>query len=72
MVTHCICFHKSFAELQALMRLRGLSTFDEIKCHALFGENCKMCVPYVKKMIETGETVFPILPMSVSAETAPQ
>jgi bacterioferritin-associated ferredoxin len=62
MVTQCVCFHKTFAELQGVMRHHELTTFEELKCHVRFGENCKRCVPYVKKMIETGNTAFEVFP----------
>ncbi len=44
------------------MELKNLKTFEELKGEVVFGEKCKMCVPYVQKMIETGKTMFPYIP----------
>lgn len=44
------------------MNANNLSTFEELKAAVVFGEKCKMCVPYVRKMIETGKTAFPYVP----------
>jgi hypothetical protein len=44
------------------MQEKNLASFEELKCEVVFGEKCKMCVPYVHKMIETGKTVFPYIP----------
>jgi len=35
-----------------------LKSFEELKKHITFGENCKLCVPYVLQMIRTGKTEF--------------
>lgn len=44
------------------MAEKNLTTFEALKGEVVFGEKCKMCVPYVQKMIETGKTVFPCIP----------
>ena len=31
---------------------------DELKKHKLVADNCRLCIPYIKKMIETGITKF--------------
>ncbi|MCS6989775.1 MAG: (2Fe-2S)-binding protein [Chloroherpetonaceae bacterium] len=61
-VTRCVCFNQSFESLKAIMKAKNLSTFEELKTEVVFGEKCKMCVPYVRKMIETGKTAFPYVP----------
>ncbi len=62
MVNRCVCFNQPFENLKCLMELKNLKTFEELKREVVFGEKCKMCVPYVKKMIETGKTMFPYIP----------
>jgi bacterioferritin-associated ferredoxin len=42
------------------MRLHGLTTFEELKSVATFGENCRLCEPYIKKMIKTRKTSFKV------------
>jgi bacterioferritin-associated ferredoxin len=61
-VTKCVCYNKTFAEMKARMDEKNLTTFDDLKNELCFGENCKICVPYVRKMIQTGETAFALLP----------
>lgn len=62
MVTRCVCFNQSFEDLKRIMASKNLTTFESLKCEVVFGEKCKMCVPYVQKMIETGKTMFPYIP----------
>lgn len=52
--------------MQQVMVHNNFKTFDELKQHITFGENCQLCVPYVKKMIETGKTEFEYIPQSES------
>ena len=44
--------------MQQVMIHNKLMTFDELKKHISFGENCKLCMPYIKLMIQTGKTEF--------------
>ncbi|PIO47521.1 MAG: (2Fe-2S)-binding protein [[Chlorobium] sp. 445] len=60
MVTKCVCFGKTFAELKAVMQQRNLRTFEQLKSEVAFGENCQLCVAYIHKMIETGQTAFQV------------
>ena len=63
-VDRCSCFNVSFVELKALAsRSPEVKSFGSLRKVAReqgmpFGENCKMCRPYVKRMLQTGETVF--------------
>lgn len=61
MVTRCVCFNRTFAELQKIARKTGASTFEELQRHATFGQNCRRCRPYVNRMLATGETVFDVM-----------
>jgi bacterioferritin-associated ferredoxin len=44
-----------------LIDIHQLSSYEELKSCMVFGENCKMCVPYVKKMIATGDIFFEVM-----------
>ena len=66
MVDRCVCYNRLFSDMQQFMIHNKLKTFEELKQHITFGENCKLCVPYVKLMIETGKTEFE--PMQFSEE----
>lgn len=57
-VDRCICFNRLFSEMKQVMTDNNLTTFEELKQHITFGENCRLCVPYVKMMIKTGKKEF--------------
>ena len=59
MIDRCVCFDLPFTRLRALSEKHGLKTVEELAAHAKFAGNCRMCVPYVKRMLATGETAFP-------------
>lgn len=54
--------------MQQVMVNNNLKTFEELKKHITFGENCQLCVPYVKKMIQTGKTEFEYIPQDNNNE----
>lgn len=68
MVDRCVCYNTLFSEMQQLILREKISTFEELKKHITFGENCKLCVPYVKLMILTGKTEFEPIPLSGGME----
>lgn len=57
-IDRCYCFGVTFAELQTVADATGAETVAELQEHAAFGENCKLCHPYVRRMLRTGRTVF--------------
>ena len=57
-IDRCLCFQESFAALYALAQKTGAASFEELQKHVTFGENCRLCRPYVERMLETGETTF--------------
>ena len=57
-IDRCFCFAKPFADLQAVAEATGAETVAELQEHALFGQKCALCHPYVRRMLRTGETVF--------------
>jgi hypothetical protein len=58
MVDRCVCYNRLFSDMQQIMIHNNIKTFDELKRYITFGENCKLCIPYVKLMIQTGKTEF--------------
>lgn len=36
----------------------GASSIEALQENVNFGENCQLCHPYVRRMLETGQTVF--------------
>lgn len=57
-VTRCVCFNKTFAELRVIAEREGAATLEALQQHVVFGQNCKLCHPYVRRMLETGQSVF--------------
>jgi bacterioferritin-associated ferredoxin len=60
-VTKCICYDTSFKEMKEIMIKQNLKTIDELRRVKPVGVNCRLCVPYIEKMIETGETEFKVI-----------
>ncbi len=57
-IDRCFCFGRSFADLRATAAETGATTVAGLQVHVLFGQNCALCHPYVRRMLRTGETVF--------------
>lgn len=57
-IDRCLCFARSFAELSEIARATGARTIPELQAHVNFGFKCRLCRPYVSRMLRTGETVF--------------
>lgn len=57
-IDRCYCFQKTFAELKAAADEHGAQTVEELQEHVVFGQNCQLCHPYVRRMLRTGQVVF--------------
>ncbi len=57
-IDRCYCFGVPFAELKTIADATGAETVAELQEHATFGHTCKLCHPYVRRMLRTGRTVF--------------
>jgi NAD(P)H-nitrite reductase large subunit len=57
-VSRCVCFNTSFSELLRLIRAKNLKTVDEVKINTKCGTKCELCVPYIKKIIDTHQIEF--------------
>lgn len=57
-VDRCVCHSTSFARLKETARAAGADTVEQLQEHAAFGTECGTCLPYVRRMLRTGETVF--------------
>jgi bacterioferritin-associated ferredoxin len=53
----CICHNTPFARLLPLARERKWN-LDDIANQTGCGGNCGLCRPYLRRMLETGETSF--------------
>lgn len=57
-IDRCYCFQQTFARLQKVAEATGADTVEAVQQHVTFGQKCKLCHPYVRRMLRTGETVF--------------
>lgn len=57
MIDRCICRNITFKEILSL--LEGEKDFNIALQKVQFGDKCKLCHPYIKKVLETNETFFP-------------
>lgn len=60
-ITKCICFDTTFEEMKRIMSENNLHTLEELIKVKTVASNCKLCVPYIRRMIDTGETKFDII-----------
>ena len=57
-VNSCVCYQKNFVDiLEHARQNEGLSLTD-LQQEIEFGKKCGLCLPYVQRMLKTGETVF--------------
>lgn len=54
----CLCFSLPFKTIKAWAEAESLSTLKELQKRLTFGKNCRLCHPYVRRMLRTGETEF--------------
>lgn len=53
----CVCRRRPFAEILPLARERGWS-LEDIMRETDCGAGCGLCRPYLRRMLESGQTVF--------------
>jgi hypothetical protein len=53
-----VCFKRPFAELLEIAKRTGKTTLEELQEETQFGIACRLCNPYVRRMLTTGETTF--------------
>lgn len=57
-IDRCHCFQITFAELREAAAASGAASVEELQEEMPFGKQCRLCHPYVRRMLRTGETVF--------------
>lgn len=57
-IDRCYCYQTTFAELKDVADATGAETVSQLQEHASFGKNCELCHPYVRRTLDTGQTVF--------------
>jgi bacterioferritin-associated ferredoxin len=58
MVTRCVCFDISFAQLKKVADINHVHDFEALQQCVEFGQKCGLCHPYVQRMLRTGQTEF--------------
>lgn len=56
-IDRCVCTGHTFADLLSQARRQGLD-LDELMFESRAGLGCGLCRPYLRRAVETGETVF--------------
>lgn len=59
-VDRCICHDRTLAALKALAREKSLDA-DGLRHETGCGTSCGLCFPYVRLMLATGKTRFPVM-----------
>ena len=57
-IDRCYCYQQLFADLKRIADEEDAQTVEALQEHVAFGHNCKLCHPYVRRMLRTGATVF--------------
>lgn len=57
-IDRCYCSKKLFADLKKVADATGANSVPALQRHVSFGKNCRLCHPYVRRMLDTGQTVF--------------
>ncbi len=57
-IDRCYCFQRTFAELKAIAQQRKVTSLEGLQQQVAFGLRCRLCLPYVRHMLQTGKTVF--------------
>ena len=57
-VNRCICQGNSFEEIKAYVKENNIQDLKVLQERKICSCSCKMCIPYIEKMLETGQTEF--------------
>lgn len=57
-IDRCYCFQQTFAALKDVAQETGAENVAALQEHVTFGQQCKLCHPYIRRMLRTGEMVF--------------
>jgi hypothetical protein len=66
-VTKCVCLDLEFSALKDLARTMNFD-FDALSAWSGCCTGCRTCEPYVRLMLQTGETRFPVLSAQEAAD----
>lgn len=58
-VDRCVCHSITFERLKAIADQDALD-LEGLRARTRCCSSCRMCEPYIRRMLRTGETVFPL------------
>lgn len=59
-VDRCVCHNLTFESLKSIRDREGLD-FEGLRARTRCATGCRLCEPYIRLMIESGRTAFPVL-----------
>lgn len=57
-IDRCVCYGRTFSELKQEAANDHVESVEELQKYVEFGLSCGLCVPYVERMLSTGEVTF--------------
>jgi bacterioferritin-associated ferredoxin len=57
-IDRCICHEVPFEEALELAEAEGCETVEDLRERIDICGSCRMCLPYLRKALETGQTEF--------------
>lgn len=60
-VDRCTCKNVPFAQLKELADQRSETSLLDLANETGCGTGCGLCIPYIRLMLETGQTNLPVL-----------
>lgn len=57
-IDRCLCFQQPFHTLKNVAQQNQCKNIQDLAKHAEFGKKCGLCLPYIERMLRTGETIF--------------
>jgi bacterioferritin-associated ferredoxin len=57
-IDRCVCFDRPFTELKEIAVARKCTSLRQLQEETDFGLACRICNPYVRRMLRTGQTQF--------------
>lgn len=60
-VTKCVCNNISFEEMKTIAVRNQIQSMEGLVSVLEVATNCRLCVPFIMKMLETGKTKFEIV-----------
>lgn len=57
-INRCVCFDVHFETLKSTACATDADSVSALQEEIAFGHNCEACHPYVRRMLQTGQTTF--------------